>query len=226
MTFFQDDFIQFFIDLAPNNNKAWFDENRSRYEQQVKRPFYAFVDHMIQRMTNIDPLFDGLEPKDCVFRINRDIRFSKDKSPYKMMCSAVIAPNGKKSKAINGIYFEFGPEHIRVYGGVYEADREEVERIRCGIAEQLAAFQQIYKADKFQSVYGEILGAKQKRLPKEHRDLADQEPLLYNKQWYFYTQFEPTVLLQDNLDELILNCYLAGQEVQQFFSTCLHSTDN
>ena len=70
-------------------------------------------------MAKKDKAFDGLEAKDCIFRINRDIRFSKDKTPYKMMVSAVVAPKGKKSKAVNGVYFELGPEYLRVYGGVY-----------------------------------------------------------------------------------------------------------
>jgi uncharacterized protein (TIGR02453 family) len=224
MAFFQPDFIQFFIDLAPNNHKAWFDEYRQRYEQMVKRPFADFVNQMIHRMASIDVRYKELEPKDCIFRINRDVRFSKDKSPYKMMCSAVIAPGGKKSKAIDGFYLELGPEHVRVYGGVYEVDKLAIEQIRFGIAERLEEFQQLYQSEEFASVYGQILGEKHKRLPKELHAFAEKEQLLYNKQWYFYTEFEPDVLLQDDLDELILKCYLAGRDVQQFMSTCIHST--
>ena len=125
MAFFTGDFLQFFIDLAPNNNKDWFDLNRKRYENSVKEPFKKFVQHMIDEIAKKDKAFKDIEAKDCIFRINRDIRFSSDKTPYKMNVSAVVAPEGKKSKAVNGVYFELSPEHVRVYGGVYEIDKEE-----------------------------------------------------------------------------------------------------
>ena len=96
MADFTKDYLDFFIELAGNNNKDWFDINRKRYEQSVKKPFYAFVQRLIDHFALSYPAFKELTASECVFRINRDIRFSKDKSPYKMMCSAVIAPNGKK----------------------------------------------------------------------------------------------------------------------------------
>ena len=92
MAFFTPDFLQFFIELAPNNNKDWFDINRKRYENSVKEPFKKFVQQLIGELAKSNPAFESLEAKDCIFRINRDVRFSKDKIPYKMMVSAVIAP--------------------------------------------------------------------------------------------------------------------------------------
>ena len=126
MAFFTQDLLDFFIELAPNNNKDWFDENRKRYEKSVKEPFKDFVNHLIKKLTEIDPAFSEIEAKDCIFRINRDIRFSKEKQPYKLQVSAVVAPEGKKSKAINGVYFEISPEHLRIYGGVYEIEKDDL----------------------------------------------------------------------------------------------------
>ncbi len=114
MAFFDPDFIQFFKDLAPNNNKDWFDENRKRYETIVREPFKSFVDHMISELHKVNPKFTDLTNKDCIFRINRDIRFSKDKTPYKMNVSALVAVGGKKNYMGEGVYFELGPEHVRV----------------------------------------------------------------------------------------------------------------
>jgi uncharacterized protein (TIGR02453 family) len=162
MAFFTEDFLNFFIELAPNNHKDWFDLNRKRYEESIKKPFYAFTQHVIDRIAQSDASFKDLLAKDCVFRINRDIRFSKDKSPYKLQYSAVIAPNGKKSKAVNGIYFEFGPEHLRVYGGIYEIEKEDLELMREGIANNLDEFQKIYNSKEFKSHFGKILGEKNK----------------------------------------------------------------
>lgn len=218
MAFFSEDYLQFFIELAPNNNKDWFDLNRKRYENSVRKPFIAFVDHMIERISKEDKAFKGLQAKDCMFRINRDIRFSKDKTPYKMMMSAVVAPEGKKSKAINGVYFELGPEHVRVYGGIYEIDKEDLLDVREGIASNAKKFSEIIQAKEFKNVFGEVLGEKNKIIPKHLKEAAEKEPLIFNKQWYFYAEFEPEVVLQDDLDQIILDCYKAGRPLEVFFN--------
>jgi uncharacterized protein (TIGR02453 family) len=89
--------LDFFKELAANNHKDWFDSNRKRYEESVKKPFSNFVSQFICELAAIDSEFNELTASECVFRINRDIRFSKDKTPYKSTCSAVVAPGGKHS---------------------------------------------------------------------------------------------------------------------------------
>lgn len=223
MAFFTEDFLKFFIELAPNNNKEWFDLNRKRYENSVKEPFKFFVQNLIDRLAKEDKRFKDLEAKDCIFRINRDIRFSSDKTPYKMMVSAVVAPEGKKSKAVNGVYFEFGPEHVRVYGGVYEIDKDDLLTVREGIASNIGKFQKVYSDPDFVRVYGgRILGEKNKVLPKELKEAAEKEPLIFNKQWYFYAEFDPEMILSDNLSELIIDCYEAGKPVENFFNELIN----
>jgi uncharacterized protein (TIGR02453 family) len=218
MSFFTEDYLNFFIELAGNNHKTWFDENRKRYEESVKKPFYAFTQHMIQKLAASDPQFAELQVKDCVFRINRDIRFSKDKAPYKLMCSAVVAPNGKKSKAVNGIYFELSPEHIRAYGGIYEIDKEDLELVREGIAANMDEFRAIYESKSFKKTFGEIHGEKNKILPAHLKESAQEENLIFNKQWYFYAEFPAETLLADDLDKQLLHCYEAGKPLEQFFN--------
>jgi uncharacterized protein (TIGR02453 family) len=218
MAFFTQDLLDFFIELAPNNNKDWFDENRKRYEKSVKEPFKDFVNHLIKKLTEIDPAFSEIEAKDCIFRINRDIRFSKEKQPYKLQVSAVVAPEGKKSKAINGVYFEISPEHLRVYGGVYEIEKDDLLNLRVGLTENLDTFKKLYNDPKFVKMYGELRGAKNKILPKEIKEFGAKEPLIFNKQFYFFTEFTPETILFDNLDELIVDCYQVGKPIQDFFN--------
>lgn len=218
MAFFEQDFLNFFIELAPNNNKDWFDANRKRYEENVREPFKEFVAHLIAKIAEKDRDFKELDPKDCIFRINRDIRFSKDKTPYKMMMSAVVAPKGKKSKAVNGIYFEFGPEYVRAYGGIYEIDKDDLLTVREGIAENSSKFKKLYSAKEFCDMFGEILGEKNKIIPKHLQDAATKEPLIFNKQWYFYAEFNPETVLQDDLDTIILNCFEVGKPIEKFFN--------
>jgi uncharacterized protein (TIGR02453 family) len=218
MSFFTEDYLHFFIELAGNNHKTWFDENRKRYETSVKKPFYAFTQHLIDQLAKKDPSFAELQSKDCVFRINRDIRFSKDKTPYKLMCSAVVAPNGKKSKAVNGIYFELSPQHVRAYGGIYEIDKEDLDAVREGIASNMDEFRSIYSSKTFKKTFGEILGEKNKVLPAHLKEAAQEENLIFNKQWYFYAEFPAEQVLSEDLDQLMLSCYEAGRPLEQFFN--------
>jgi uncharacterized protein (TIGR02453 family) len=221
MAFFTQDFSQFFIDLAPNNNKDWFDQNRKRYERSVKEPFKAFVSHMIMRLGELNPNIKELEPKDCSFRVNRDIRFSKDKTPYKMKMSAIICVGGKKNHSAEGVYFELGPEDIKIYGGIYEADKETLYTIREGIRLNLNAFQSAYDSHSFKAVYGEFHGAKNKIIPKEFKEVGEKEPLLFNKQWYYFKKLNPELISSPKLDQVIIDHYLAAKPVEQFFTSIL-----
>jgi uncharacterized protein (TIGR02453 family) len=218
MTTFDADFLDFFKELAANNNKDWFDLNRKRYEQKVKLPFQQFVQHLIHEIAKQHPVFKDLTPSECIFRINRDIRFSKDKSPYKMMTSAVIAPNGKKSRAIHGVYFELGPEAVRVYGGIYEIDKDDLLVVREGIAAHLDNFRSLVNAPEFVNTYGEIRGEKNRIMPAHLKEAAQAEPLICNKQWYFMTEFPAELVLSPNLSDTILECFRIGEPLELFFN--------
>jgi uncharacterized protein (TIGR02453 family) len=218
MAFFTKDYLDFFIELAPNNTKDWFDANRKRYEQSVKKPFADFVQHLIVSFEKHDPRLKDLEASACIFRINRDIRFAKDKSPYKLFCSAVVAPNGKKSEAVNGIYFELGPEALRVYGGIYEIDKDNLLLIREGIASQPKQFRKLLDDAEFKAVFGEIRGEKNKLLPADLKEAGAQEPLLFNKQWYYMAEYPASEVLSGDLDRLLERCYLAGKPLEDFFN--------
>ncbi len=226
MSFFTSDYLEFFKELAANNHKEWFDANRKRYETSVKEPFKAFTQHLIDELAKKEPAFKELKASDCIFRINRDIRFSKDKTPYKMQCSAVISPNGKKSSSIHGIYFEFGPAHVRAYGGVYEIEKDDLYALREGIANNLAAFQKLYRDKKFKALFGEIHGEKNKKLDKDFLEVAAQEPLIFNKQFYFYSTFEAETLLDPNLDQLMMECYQTGRPLELFFNQFIQRSWN
>ena len=221
MAFFTADFIQFFIDLAPNNHKDWFDENRSRYEDNVREPFKKFVGHLISELNKVNPNFKDLEPKDCIFRINRDIRFSKDKTPYKMNVSALMAVGGKKNYMGEGVYIELGPEHVRVYSGLYEVDKEALLQLREGIAQNLSEFKKLYSDKKFESAFGSIRGDQNKIIPKELREAAEKENLIFNKQFYYFAEFQPEKILDKDFDKTVIELYQTARPMEQFFSELL-----
>lgn len=100
--------IAFLKELAANNNKQWFDANRARY-RVLRNRFEEFTGELIDGIGTFDAEVHGLTPKDCIFRINRDTRFSPDKSPYKTHFGAFICPRGKKS-GYAGYYFHVEPK--------------------------------------------------------------------------------------------------------------------
>ena len=141
-----------------------------------------------------------------------------DKVFKTISCSAVISPQGKKSSSIHGIYFEFGPEHVRAYGGVYEIEKDDLYALREGIADNAVAFKDLYNDKKFKALFGAIHGEKNKKLDKDFLAAAAQEALIYNKQFYFYSTFEAETLLDPNLDQLMMECYQTGRPLELFFN--------
>ena len=105
MHFFEQDFIDFFKELQQNNHRDWFHSQKKRYENSVKQPFLIFVQEIINQMQDMDQAIT-MEAKEAMFRINRDIRFSKDKSPYKTHMAAIISAGGKKDMTTPGMYLQ------------------------------------------------------------------------------------------------------------------------
>ena len=217
MSYLSPDFLEFFKELAPNNNKDWFDENRARYHENIKKPFEDFVTAVINEMRKTDDSLN-ITYKDCIFRINRDVRFSKDKSPYKLNRSALISNNGKKEKTIPGLYFELSPEHARVYSGVYQPDKDQLYALREEITENGKEFEKIISEKKFVELFGEIQGDKNARLPKEFQKAAEKQPLLFNKQFYVYTTFEPEEILKEGFEKKIVEAYKIAEPFVKFLS--------
>lgn len=218
MTYFTQEFLNFFKELAPNNNKDWFDENRKRYHEHVKEPFDKFVTDLISEMSKTDKSLQALEAKNCIFRINRDIRFSKDKTPYKLNRSAAISAGGRKDMTNPGLYFEFTPEHVRIYTGVYKPDKTHLEAIREEIADNLTKFDKIISNKKFVEVFGEIHGEKNARIPKELKEAGEKQPLIYNKNFYIYHTMPAETILENDLIARLLEPYSAAKDFINFFS--------
>ncbi len=220
MAYFNPDFLQFFKDLAANNHRDWFTANKKRYESVVKDPFKLFVEEMIERMAKEDKRI-SLEAKDAIFRINRDIRFSKDKTPYKTNVSAIITPGGKKDKTTPGLYFEFGPENVRIYGGVYMLDKDQLYDVRQYICDHASQFQKAISDKDFVKKYEEIRGEKNKVIPKEFRESAENQPLIFNKQFYYFAKLDPEVVLQDDLADILMAYYHASNPVRDFLTKAI-----
>jgi len=148
MAYFTKDFTNFFKELAGNNNRDWFMANKSRYEESVKKPFELFIEDMITRLSKEDKRIN-MTAKESIFRIYKDVRFSKDKTPYKISASALISPGGKKDKSTPGVYLELTAEHVRFYSGSHVLEKDQLQKVRSYIADNLKAFDKVISAKDF-----------------------------------------------------------------------------
>ena len=209
-------FYEFFIELSANNQKSWFDENRARYEREVKALFLTFVESILVKMAAVDGRFSGMEAKQCIFRINKDIRFSKDKTPYKLHCAAAIQIGGRKEMGAGGLYIQLGPEECGLYSGVYMPEKDELMRIRGLIAGDLEGFNRVITDKAFVKYFGTVRGEKNKRIDADWVVAAAEQPLLYNKQFYIQHAMDAEDTLRSNFDDYVVEVWKASKGFNAF----------
>ncbi|MCQ2343767.1 MAG: DUF2461 domain-containing protein [Paludibacteraceae bacterium] len=123
------DTLLFLKDLAVNNNREWFAENKQRYEA-ARQDVLQLTRHLIERIAEFDDEIKFLEPKDCLFRIYRDIRFREDKSPYKRHFGTYIAKNGGHRSKYSGYYVHLEPGNCVLAGGIWCPDSAGIKKLR------------------------------------------------------------------------------------------------
>lgn len=220
MKYFDKDFAAFFKELEKNNNKEWFHSQKKRYEQSVKHPFQQFITDLIEAIQQYDDRV-RIEAKDCILRVNRDIRFSKDKSPYNLHVTAIVSIVGRKDKSIPGIFLRFAPKMIGIMGGCYGLDKQQLANIRKGLAKDGDDFRKLISAKDFVSKFENIRGDVIKRIPKELQEDASNEPLILNKQFYFAAERDSKLLTSKNLLEEIMTYWKAAQPVNDYLYNCI-----
>jgi uncharacterized protein (TIGR02453 family) len=215
MSYFTSEFLKFFRALKKNNNKAWFDANKECYETEVKKPFAAFVEEMLARIRTEDSKLT-ISAKEVIFRLNRDIRFSKDKTPYKTHMAANISAGGRKNHEEPGFYLQFGPDQMMIGGGAYMLETENLYKVRKAIIKNLEEFEALVKDKNFKQTYGTLQGEQNKVLPSEFKEYATQQPLVANKQFYYMAELEAETILKKNLPDLLMPYYHAGKAINAF----------
>ncbi len=215
MSYFNKDFIDFFKDLTKNNNREWFNENKKRYELSVKKPFEEFVEELIHRISDEEDDI-RITPKEAIFRIYRDVRFSKDKDPYKTHASAVISPKGRKDFSVPGWYVQLSAEDVRFYSGMHVMEKDQLQNFREHLSANLDEFDSLLKEKEFKKYFKQVLGEQHKRLPKEFQEVAKKQPLIANKQFYYFAKFEPEKILSRTFTDLLMKCYYASRNLNNF----------
>jgi uncharacterized protein (TIGR02453 family) len=211
--------LKFLKQLKKNNNKPWFDAYRAGYEAG-RIDFSNFIQLLIDALQKSDNTITGLTAKDCVFRINRDIRFSKDKTPYKTNFAAVIKRGGRKSK-FAGYYFSCSPGESFVGGGLWMPEREDLQKLRQEIDYNWDEFQSILREKNFKKIYGDLYHGddiKLGRMPKGYE--MDNAAIEYLKLKCFIgeTKIPDEDLLKSSLHKKTLTAFQALQPLLNFIN--------
>ena len=208
-------------DLSKNNNREWFHANKKVYEKDLKKPFQNLVQQLIDTFQQHDPDIQ-IQPKDAIFRINRDIRFSKDKTPYKTHVSAIISPKGRKGKEYPGFYFHFEAGRLMMGGGAYFLEKESLQNVRQVIALEPQKFEKLVTDSTFVEYYEVLQGEKNKRLPKEFKAIHEEQPLIANKQFYAIAELDPKNVLKDGFLAFAEQHYLALKPLNDFLIKAIY----
>ncbi len=146
--------LQFIDDLTANNNRDWFLDHKKRYEK-FKEDYQNLVAAFLAAMKPLDATLELLEVKNCTFRINRDIRFSKDKTPYKNHLGIWMSPGFKGSNRA-GYYIHLGRNESFIAGGFYSPEAVDLKKVRKEIAFFYDDLEEIVEEKSFKTIYGNL----------------------------------------------------------------------
>ena len=211
--------LKFLKDLNKNNNKPWFDAHRKQYDE-AKNDFANFIQSIIQAHSKKDPSIAHLKAKDCTFRINRDVRFSKDKSPYKNNMGAYLNKGGKKS-VFGGYYFHCQPGQSFVGGGLWMPMPSELNKVRQEIDYNLDTFKKIITSKKFTAVYDGLSKDAEytlTRLPKGYETDNPAAEYLKLKSFVTMISLSDAELTSKDLSKKILAAFSALQPMLEFIN--------
>jgi len=158
------DTFNYLKELKNNNNRDWFRDNKSAFDSAYQ-DFYDLVALLIHQISDFDESLIGVEPQDCIFRIYRDIRFSKDKIPYKTWFGANLKGGGRRQPG-PGYYLHLGPENSFAGGGIWHPEKKALNLIRERLVEKPVIFKKIVEAPDFKEIFGELAGDKLKVAPQ------------------------------------------------------------
>lgn len=213
------DIINFLSDLDKNNNREWMLENKTRYKQ-LQTKFELLTELLINEIRNFDPSIGVPAPKECIFRLNRDTRFSADKTPYKTHFGTYIANGGRKSKT-GGYYLHISPTESFLAVGIYCPMAPELKKIRREIDLNGDELTEILKepelVNTFNNLWGETLKTAPRDYPKDHTYIE----LLRHKHFILFHQLTISDIYSSDFVSNTLNMFKLGFPLNRFLNTAL-----
>jgi uncharacterized protein (TIGR02453 family) len=181
--------MQFFRSLARNNRREWFQPRKQIYDEQLKAPMTDLVTALNAEMIRFAPNYVA-EPAKAIYRLYRDTRFSKDKTPYKTHIAAIFPRRGLVKHEGAGLYFSVSAKEIEVAGGVYVPGPDALLAIRTHLADRHEEFTRVVETRKLRALMGNLHGEQLSRVPKGFPCDHPAADLLRYKQWLFYVMLD------------------------------------
>lgn len=212
--------LDFLTELQQNNHKEWFDANRKTYES-VRAEFKEILKQVLADLAAKEEDLMGLEPKDVMFRINRDIRFSKNKSPYKENMGAFMGKGGRKTEQA-GYYLHVQPnDESFIAGGVYMPASEELKKIRQEIDYNPGELKKIVEEPVFEQTWGALVGEKLKTAPKGYPKDHPNLELLKHKSFIVMHKLTDKAMRTDGIIDSILKDFDTLRPMNTYFNVAL-----
>lgn len=213
--------IAFMKRLKRNNNRPWFEKHKPEYESFVKLPMQSLIVALQPHFRRFAPEFD-VNPKRSLFRIYRDVRFSKDKTPYKTHVAAHFVLRGKpKGVEGSGYYLHIEPGEVYLGGGVYMPDGDQLKKIRRAIADQSEKFLSILRHAKFKKEFGKLEGEKLQRVPQGYEADHPMAEWLKYKQFFVWVEWPETKCLKRGFAEEVAEVYEAAAPMVRFLNEAM-----
>lgn len=216
--------LKFLSQLKKNNNKPWFEKHRLQYEA-ARIDFSNFIQLVIDDLQRLDTSITGLTSKDCIFRINRDIRFSKDKTPYKSHFGASIKRGGRKSP-FAGYYFHLEPGNSFVGGGMWQPEASLLKNMRQEIDYNPDEFRSILKEKNFKKIYTDLYTGEDLKLstvPKGYEKNNPSIEYLKLKCFIAETKISDEEVIKSNLHKKTMEAFVALQPLLNFINRTIES---
>lgn len=207
--------LDFLIKLKKNNNKEWFDKNRPQYEL-IKIEFKNFINELIASIAKFDPSVKHLEAKDCIFRINRDVRFSSNKAPYKTNIAAFISPEGKKSISA-GYYIHIQPGNCFLASGMWMPPAPQLSAVRQEIDYNADEFRKIILSKEFKKHFKELSQEdKVKTTPKGYEKTHPEIEFIKLKSFIAMKAIDDKEVLSKNFIKSICSSFEVAHPLNAF----------
>jgi uncharacterized protein (TIGR02453 family) len=210
--------IQFMRSLARHNQREWFQPRKPIFDAQVKQPMRQLVEAVNAAMARFAPEY-VTDPDKAIFRIYRDTRFSKDKTPYKDHISASFLRRGLPGGA--GYYFQVSNKDVGIGGGIYMPAPETLRAIRTHVAEHYQDFRRITQASAVKQLLGAVQGEQLSRVPKGFDAAHPAADLLRFKQFILYVELEPDLATGPELYAEIVKRFRAMRPFLEFLNAPL-----
>ncbi len=216
--------LEFLSKLKQHNEREWMEEHRKEYHA-ARDLFLEMIAEQIQAIAQWEKGVASLSPKDCVFRINRDIRFSKDKRPYKENFGAFIAKGGRHTPSA-GYYLHLEPGNTFVGGGIYMPPNDLLKKIRQEIDYNAAQLHAILNEPIFVKTFGEIQGERLKSAPKGYPKDHPEIHLLQLKSFVVTQSFADDVVASPEFQASVTQAFKVLQPFNAFLEMAVASDDS